>query len=398
MYIDLPTLKNVHLKPDLRALVRADFDVAVEHGRILDDFRIREVIPTLKYMLDRGAHVRLLCHRGRPNGRRTSSLSQEVIVPVLSRLLKRNVVYVKNPVDADTLRRFVHTPGILLFENLRFWPGEEANDPAFAHALVRWGDVYINDAFANCHRRHASMVAVAARLPSFAGLRLEKELSVLDTLLRHPARPFVVAIAGAKIETKLPLIKHFLKEADSVMVGGAIANTILALRGLTIGKSLVDLVTDSSRRPRWVRHPKLYVPEDVIASRSLKGNAKGSVTSMGEIGPRDYILDVGPKTIEQFAHIIVKARTVMWNGTLGLAEHAAFAQGTIEFAKAVGHAKGLRVVGGGDTVTAIHTYGLEKNFDHISTGGGAMLEFLAGKKLPGIEALKNSKIKMQKSK
>ena len=369
-----------------RVIVRTDFDVAFRDGKIDEDFRIRANVETLQLILHSGGRVRMITHRGRPEGRKQAALSIRPIATHLSRLLRRSVVVVDNPFDESAYIRHDDSSDILIFENIRFWPGEEKNDVLFERWLAKWGDLYVNEAFASSHRSHASMTALARLLPAYAGLHLMKEVGCLSSIFENPERPIVAILGGAKLETKLPLIRRFLKEADYVLIGGALANTLFSLRGFTVGKSVAD---HNVVMPKAMfSNKKLYLPSDVVATRTLKSDSGIRRTEADHVSPDEYIVDIGPKTIRIFSDIAAKAGTIVWNGPLGYVEEKKSAEGTRKFAQAVAKMKAFKVVGGGDSIAVLSRYKLLRHFSFVSTGGGAMLEFLAGKKLPGLEALK----------
>lgn len=347
--MNVHTIREAPIKKGTRVILRADFDVPYRGGKILDDYRILAVVPTIRAILKKGGRIRIISHLGRPHGKAAPSLGMNPIVRYLERALKKKIIFVHEPFIEKNFEKYDKSEEILFFENIRFWPGEEKSDPAFAVKLARWGDIYVNEAFANSHRNHASMVALARKLPSYAGLAFVNELQSLGRVFDSSKRPLVAIIGGIKLETKLPLMKRFLKEADLVLAGSGFSNWIPA------------------RRPA-----NLYAPVDYVTSRGKK-------------------LDIGPDTIAYFKDVIKKAKTIVWNGPLGLAEEKKFAKGTIAIARSVQKSKGFSIIGGGDTIAILRKYGLLRGFSHISTGGGAMLEFLAGKKLPGIEALKRGR-------
>ena len=381
-------LEHASITKGMPVIVRADLDVGVKNGKVADDFRLRADIPTLRYLLDRGAHIRIVGYVGRPQGKRDKKLTLEPIARRLHILLGKKVVLLRDPFAQETMHRYGQSPDILLFENIRFWQEEISNSPAFARRLARWGDCYVNDAFANAHRCEASLVAVPGILPSYAGLRLSQEMAALERLMKHPRHPFVAILGGAKIETKLPLIKRFLRDADHVLVGGALANTLFAAAGYNVGKSLMD--KEMKVATALLKNKKLILPSDVIAADTLASGAARHVRLADSVGVDEYIADIGPASRMLFAKIISQAKTIVWNGPMGFAEVAAYARGTTVIAQAMRKSGGFTVVGGGDTVAFLTRHGLASGFSHISTGGGAMLEFLAGKKLPAIEALKKS--------
>lgn len=387
----LTSLSRRELKQK-RVLVRADFDVGVRRGRLESEYRVAANLDTLKRILESGGQLRLVAHRGRPDGKPDRHFSLRPLAPILSDFVGRRVVFVPNPFDPESFARRNASADVLLFENLRFWEGEEKNDSDFARSLARWGDCYVNEAFAASHRPHASIVGLALLLPSYAGMRLAREVRVLESLSGKVKRPYVALLGGAKIETKLPLIRRFLEIADRVLVGGALANTLLASAGSPIGRSAADLTRQDFRD--LLQNKKMVIPLDVIAARSLsEGAFRASPAS--EVRENEYIVDIGPKTRKQFSLLAKCARTIVWNGPLGVCEVPAFARGTKKLVDAVGESAAFKVIGGGDTLAVLESPRLLKKIarrgrTHVSTGGGAMLEFLAGKKLPGIEALKNN--------
>lgn len=380
-YVSLPSLHNAIIVPGARVLVRADFDIGLHAGRITDIWRAEAVLPALRILLKKKTRVRLLAHLGRPGGRRQDALTLAPVARFLSRALGRRV-----PLIADPFRgAWNRDAAIVLFENLRFWPGEEKNDPAFARALAAEGDLYVNEAFANCHRPHASMVLLPARMPAFAGPNLLREVEALERILHHPQRPLVAIFGGAKIETKLPLIRRFLRHTDRVLVGGAIANAIFALQGRNIGRSAADTAGASS--VAFLKNKKLFLPTDVLVADRLAGGARATVRSISDVGRDEYIGDIGPATLRHFTSLVADARTIVWNGPMGYAEAPQFARGTIAIARAIRESRAFSVVGGGDSVAMLRRYRISDGFSHISTGGGAMIVFLVGKKLPALEAL-----------
>ncbi len=371
-----------------RVLIRADFDVEVKDGKIVDDFRIRKTLPTIRECLKHGARVRLIAHMDRPHGRRKKALSLEPAAQYLGRVFKQPVSLVSDPFASTALGRYGAAP-CLLFENIRFWPEEEAGDDAFASRLAQWGDLYVNEAFANSHRAHASMVALAHKLHAYIGHSLADEIRYLELVRDRPKRPFVVILGGAKLETKMPLLKRFLKTADAVIIGGILANTIYALQGGEIGKSKLDMKAGLNA-PSLLRNKKLHVPRDVVVVKNLRGSARRFVKDIKTVGPDDYIVDIGERSIRHFSSVLNNAATIVWDGPFGYVEVPEFARGTKSLARAIARSpQALSVVGGGDVIAAVGAKMLLSTFTHVSAGGGAMLAFLAGEKLPGIEALKN---------
>ncbi len=375
-----------------RVLVRVDFNVPMQNGVITDDTRIHAALPTIRDLLDRGAAVILATHLGRPKGKPDPKYSVAPIAARLSELLDRRVETVSSVAgpDAESAAKQLESGQILLLENTRFEPGEETNDPALAAAFARLADIFVNDAFGAAHRTHASTVGVAGLLPSYAGLLLQREEAMLSRLLDNPERPFVAILGGAKVSDKLGVLAHLLRRVDALLLGGGMANTVLLARGHDIGSSLAepDRVPDArslvdKARERGV---ELLLPTDVVVARGLDAEA-GAAVSVDEI-PRDQsVFDIGPETIKRFCDQIGKAKTIFWNGPMGVFEQPAFAEGTMAVARCVAAARAFTVVGGGDSVAAIEASGIADAIGHISTGGGASLEFLEGRTLPGIAAL-----------
>ncbi len=390
MFGTLASFSRLKIK-NKRVLVRADFDVGMSRAGLESKYRIRANFPTLDRILKSGGLLRLMAHRGRPAGRRDPRLTLRPLTQILSERFGRRVIFVPNPLDPRVFERFSRSLDVLLFENLRFWEEEEKNDPDFAHALSRWGDFYVNEAFAASHRAHASIIGVSSLLPSCAGLHTEKEIAALAALSGRVRRPYVAILGGAKLETKLPLIRKFFERADRVLVGGALANTLLASRGTSIGRSAVD--SGIVNLEGVLQNKKLVLPSDVVAARSRAGGGMFRVCLPSEVRRSEFIVDIGPATQKQFCALISHARTIVWNGPVGICEAPAFCRGTKKLVAAVGSAPAYKVIGGGDTLAVLEAHNLLTRVaaagrTHISTGGGAMLEFLAGKKLPGIEALK----------
>ena len=384
--VELRHLADARVKKNTRVILRADLDVGVKDEKIADDFRLRAGVPTLRFLLRRGARIRMVGYLGRPQGKRDEKLTLGPVARRLRVLLGQNVVLLRDPFSREMIQRYQKSGDILLFENIRFWPEEISCRLSFARRIARWGDCYVNEAFANSHRREASLVAVPRLLPSYAGLRLSQEIAALEKAMARPKRPLIAIFGGVKMETKLPLIRRFLREADQVLVGGALANTLLALMGRRIGKSVADTGEPGARS--FLKSRKLCLPSDVVVADALGARAGSLVRRVEDVRGEEYIVDIGPASRRRFTSLLSGAKTVVWNGPLGFAEVREFAKGTIAAAKAVQKVKGFTVVGGGDTLAALGRYKLLKGFNHVSTGGGAMLEFLAGRKLPGIEALK----------
>jgi phosphoglycerate kinase len=376
-----------------RVLVRNDFNVPLEDGRITDDLRIRASLPTLEWLLDHGARVVCCSHLGRPKGKPDERYSLAPVAPVLGEHLGREVTFVDD-VAGDQARRAVmelDDGQVLLLQNLRFEPGEERNDPELAERLAVLAELYVDDAFGAAHRAHASVVGVAERLPAYAGFLLAREVEVLSRLLEEPERPFVAVLGGSKVSDKLAVLSNLLDRVDSLVVGGGMCFTFLAAQGLEIGDSLfepdkVDAVKELLAAAEREGKPVL-LPSDVVVAREVAEDAERRTVPADGIEKGWKGLDIGPETAERFAAAVRDARTVFWNGPMGVFELAPFAEGTRRVAEAVAAADGFTVVGGGDTAAALAPLGLADRVDHLSTGGGASLELLEGKTLPGVAVI-----------
>ncbi|KKU11090.1 MAG: Phosphoglycerate kinase [Parcubacteria group bacterium GW2011_GWB1_46_8] len=373
-----------------RTIIRADLNVDIVADKIIDDFRIRRALSTIKEISPRARYTLLVSHRGSFECPNDYTETLEPVAKHLSRLLGRNVYFLEGSVESVRYAlEKLPDHAIALLENIRWYKGERENSTKFAKQLAQLTDVFVNDAFGEIHRREASIVAITKFVPSFAGLLLQDELRHLDNLSTSPRRPFAVLMGGAKLYTKLPLIKRFLRIADAVLVGTALANTFIAAQGNRIGKSLQEKKFIFKAKA-MLRNQSLIIPDDyVVSPRVLAG--KGKVTR-GSLSSNSYIVDIGPETAKTFSSLLEKAGTIFWNGPVGCFEHAPFANGSRAVAKAIlGNTKAFKVIGGGDTLELLKPLLRRKpkvkNF-FISTGGGAMVSYLAGIKLPGIEALK----------
>jgi phosphoglycerate kinase len=378
-----------------RVLVRCDLNVPLEGGRITDDLRIRAAVPTLRELLERGALLVVCSHLGRPKGKVVEELRLAPVAARLSELLGEDVEAASDVAGADASRLCSSDARVVLLENLRFEPGEEANDPAFAAALASLGEAYVNDAFGAAHRAHASIVGVAERLPSAAGHLLAEEVEKLERLLHSPGSPFVAILGGAKVSDKLDVIGNLLERVDAICIGGAMAFTLLVARGEEVGRSLVErdrvddvreVLEDAERRGVQV-----LLPSDVVAAEAPEAGAAHETTSLSQIGDRMGV-DIGPRTSAAFGEVISTARTVLWNGPMGIFEIDEYASGTKSVAEAVARATkdgAYTVAGGGDSAAALKRFDMTDAVSHLSTGGGASLELLEGKQLPGIAVLRS---------
>jgi len=379
-----------------RALVRVDFNVPQdESGAITDDTRIRSALPTIQTLLERDAAVILMSHLGRPKGKHDPKYSLTPAARRLSALLGQPVELAPDVIGPETSAMALSLePGqALLLENLRFHPEEEANDAAFARELAAFGELYVDDAFGAAHRAHASTAGVTAYLPAVSGYLMQKELQALGDALDDPRRPFAAVIGGAKVSSKLAVLQHLLARVDLLLIGGGMANTFLVAQGYSVGASLLepDLVDtargllDDARRAG----AQIVLPTDVIVAAEVKPDALHRAAGIAEVPPDWVIVDIGPKTQSLFAHALAGCRTVLWNGPMGIFELTPFAAGTRAVAQAVADSGATSIVGGGDSVAAAEQMGLAGKMSHISTGGGASLEFLEGKTLPGVAALED---------
>jgi len=384
-------LRDFNFK-DKRVLVRVDFNVPLgDDGRVdeKEDWRLEAALPTIRYLLGQKAKIILLAHLGRPGGKIVESLRLNPVAQRLEELLGQPVVKLDDCLGGQVKERLknIQAGEIFLLENLRFQAGEKNNQSDFAQQLAKLGEVYVNDAFGAAHRGHASIVGLPQYLPSCAGLLLEKEIKALSKILLQPVHPLVVIIGGVKISTKIKVIKNFLKQADDLLLGGALANTVIRAKGLAIGKSVVEEEVVDEVKKLELTDTKLHIPVDVVVSINAQGQAPSRIMPVGQTEEKEMILDIGPDTIQLFNRIISQAKMVVWNGPMGVFEVAKFASGSRAVAQAVAQSPAFSVVGGGDTITLLEQLNLTNKIGHISTGGGAMLKFLAGEKLPGLEAL-----------
>jgi phosphoglycerate kinase len=389
------SVKDLDLKGK-RVLIRVDFNVPIKNGEIGDDTRIRASLPTIRYALDKGATVILASHLGRPKGKPNPEYSLRPVARRLSELLNRPVEFAEDSIG-DAARKAIEKAAaggkVVVLENLRFHPEEEKNDSAFARQLAELADVYVNDAFGSAHRAHASTEGIVHHVKEkAAGLLMAAEVEYLGRILEKPDRPFVAVLGGAKVSDKLEVIQNLVPRVDALLIGGAMAYTFFKARGLPVGRSLVeeDLLEPARdvERQAKARNLRFELPVDHVVAPKIEAGVPAETLDVGDPAIGDRMgLDIGPKTIEIYRRIIAGAKTVTWNGPMGVFEIDVFARGTIEIAKAVAEVDGITVIGGGDSIAAVAKAGVTDRITHISTGGGASLEFLGGRKLPGVVAL-----------
>jgi phosphoglycerate kinase len=383
------------------ALVRVDFNVPMIEGAVSDATRIRASAPTILELADAGAKVLLLTHFGRPKGERRSTMSTSIILDGVQQVLGREVMYISEiagPIVQQSLGIF-RDGDIGLLENTRFWPGEEANDPELARAIAANGDFYVNDAFSAAHRAHASTEGLAHLLPAYAGRAMQAELEALDRALGNPAKPVAAVVGGAKVSSKLAVLEHLVSKVDHLIIGGGMANTFLATRGVDVGKSLCEheLVGDveSIVRAAEAADCTVHLPYDVVVAKEFAPNPPSVRTcNVHEVGSDEMILDVGPQAVEALADVLKTCRTLVWNGPLGAFETPPFDAATVALARTAAALTGegslVSVAGGGDTVAALNHAVVAEQFSYVSTAGGAFLEWMEGRELPGVAALERS--------
>jgi len=385
------TVRDVEVEGK-RILVRVDFNVPLADGRVADDTRIRAALPTINYLLEHGAKVILMSHLGRPKGKVVSELRLDPVADRLAELLGRPVGKLDDCVgqEVEAAVAEMRPGGVILLENPRFHPEEKSNDPAFARQLASLADIFVNDAFGAAHRAHSSTVGVAEYLPSVAGFLMEKEITFLSQALAAPEHPFVAILGGAKISSKIGVIDNLLTRVDGLLIGGGMANTFFKAQGQEVGQSLVeDDSLDVASKTLERAGEKLVLPVDVVVADRF-GAAASSKRVLVDQVPEDWlILDIGPETVELFKRKLAGAKTVVWNGPMGVFEFPRFAEGTFAIARFLADLEATTIVGGGDVVAAVGQAGVADRIAHVSTGGGASLEFLEGKPLPGIAALED---------
>lgn len=395
----IKSIREIKSVKNKRIIVRVDFNVPLKQEIIKDDARIKAVLPTIKYLSDKGAKVILISHLGKPEKAQSAKLkaqnySLKPMAVKLAEILGQKVKFVNDclGVKVETAIGKMKAGEVILLENLRFYAGEEKNDEIFAKSLAKLAQFYINEAFSVSHRQHASVSAITKFLPSYAGFLLEKEIAVLTKVLKKPERPFLVIIGGAKISTKIKVIENLLERVDYLLLGGALVNNFFKAQGYNVGKSLIetDYIKVAQNLLTGPKKEKLVLPIDVLVAKKIEPLAEPLVRHLNEVKDDEIILDIGPETIRSFAYLIKEAKTILWNGPLGMFELEHFRNGSIMIARVIasrsqGQAYGI--VGGGETIECLNQTKMAQYVDWISTGGGAMLEFLEGKILPGIKPL-----------
>lgn len=392
-----PSLKDADLK-DKRVLLRAGFDVPIEDGKVVDTSRIEAMVPTIKYLLEQGAAVIIMAHQGRPKGQRIPEMSQQPLVPILSEHLGVDVQFCEECTGskAEEMTESIVPGEVLLLENLRYDVREKKNEPSMGEELGKLADVYVNDAFTNCHREHASMVAVTKHLPSYMGLQLEKEIEHLSQIVDDPKHPLVLVVSGAKMETKVPIIEHFLNKSDHVLLGGCIANTCIAAEGFDVGESKYEDEWVETAQNIMLEGDKdtnatVHVPTDVVVASEPTEDAQTLDLPLEDIEGDMKIFDIGRETLDHYVSVIENAGMIIWNGPLGFYELTPFSNGSKRLAEAIKSATeggAISIIGGGDTIDVHKRYNLDLDvYSFVSTGGGAMMEFIAGKELPALKAL-----------
>lgn len=387
--MDKKTVRDVDLKGK-RVLMRADFNVPLDGDTITDDTRIRAALPTIQYILDEGASLVLMSHLGRPKGEVKLDLSLKPVADRLGELLDQEVKMAPDCIgdEVKAMAEGLEPKEVLVLENTRFHPGEKQNDPEYAAQLAELGDLFVNDAFGTAHRAHASTVGVTESRPAVSGFLIEKEIRFLGQATSNPAHPYIVILGGAKISDKIGVIENLLDKANHILIGGGMANTFFKAQGLEMGDSLVeDDVLSTAKTLMDDAGDKLVLPVDAVVADAFDNEANKKVVAVNAVEPGWRILDIGPETIAEFKEILSGAKTVAWNGPMGVFEMPNFAEGTFAIAQALADLDAVTVIGGGDSASAVRQAGVEDEVSHVSTGGGASLQFLEGEPLPGLEAL-----------
>ncbi|MDO9088148.1 MAG: phosphoglycerate kinase [Anaerolineaceae bacterium] len=375
-----------------KVLVRVDFNVPIKEGKIKDDTRMTAALPTINYLLEHGASVILFSHLGRPKDEPDPQFSLEPVAKHLATLISNPVKFSADCIGevAEKAAAALEPGEVLVLENTRFYKAESKNDPEMSKKFAKLADIYVNDAFGSAHRAHASTEGVAQYLPAVAGFLMEKEIRYLGQAVADPARPFVAILGGAKISDKIGVIDNLLEKADAVLIGGGMANTFFKAQGFSMGDSLVEAEAVETAKELLAKGSgKLHLPVDMVLANAFENDAERKVVPVGNVTDGWRVLDIGPETVKEFSKVVASAGTVVWNGPMGVFEMPNFAKGTFGVAEAVANSGAVSIIGGGDSVSAINQSGLSDKVTHISTGGGASLEMLEGKILPGLAALQD---------
>lgn len=390
--MNLPKIESIDVK-DKRVLIRVDFNVPIENGKVTDVIRIQKTLPTIELLINKGAKVIVVSHLGRPDGVANPKYSMKPVLEVFSNLIKKPVQFSETVIgeQAEKMANSLQSGEILLLENVRYHAEEEKNDPEFSKSLAKLAEIYVNDAFGTAHRAHSSTEGVAKLLPAFAGLLMYKEIEILGGILTRPDKPFVAIIGGAKVSSKLKILNNLVNKVDALLIGGGMAYTFLDSRAIPVGTSIVEKEFNSQAfniiDRAGVNGINLQLPIDHIIADAFDANAKTKTVDKTGILDGWMGMDIGPKTISTYEKIILEAGTVFWNGPMGVFEMDKFSNGTLQIAKAMAKTKARTVIGGGDSLAAVTKAGVEDKITHISTGGGASLEFIEGRTLPGVAAL-----------
>lgn len=393
-YINKKTIEDINVEGK-KVLVRCDFNVPLQNGVITDDKRVRESLKTIKYLISHNAKVILMSHLGRPKGEFKPEFSLKPVRDLLAKLLNQDVKLAKDVIgeDAENLVKNINNSEVILLENVRFHKEEEKNEPEFAKKLASFGDVFVNDAFGTAHRAHASTAGIADYIPAVSGYLIKKEIEVIGGALENPKRPFVAILGGAKVSDKIGVINNLIDKVDVLIVGGGMAYTFFKAQGYGVGQSIcetdkLDLAKQLLEKAKS-KNIKFLLPVDTIVSDEFKNDSNFKVAKVGEF-PENYMgMDIGPETVRLFSEAIKEAGTVIWNGPMGVFEFENFANGTCKIAEAVAASNAISIIGGGDSAAAVEKLGFADKMTHISTGGGASLEFLEGRELPGIACLED---------
>lgn len=386
----MKTIRDFDVK-NKKVIVRVDFNVVLKDNQIIDDFRIQASLPTINYLIDKGAKIILLSHLGSPSSNE-QQYSLRSVAERLSELINQKVIFWESLNKAKDEVKRIEPKQVALLENLRFYKEEIGNGDNFAKQLAELGDIYVNDAFGVSHREHASIVSLPKYLPGCIGFLMENEIKILSEAMNNSKHPLVAVIGGAKISTKIKTIKNFLVKADDLILGGALANTVISAKGFAIGRSMVEEEMVEEVKNLQLTDIKLHIPVDVVVSTSQLGDAPARIAPVGKTEENEMILDIGPDTINLFEEIIKLAKMIICNGPMGIFEVDKFSIGSKRIIQAIAESNGFSIIGGGDSIALLNQLGLKDKINHISTGGGAMLKFLSGEELPGLAALAANEI------